>query len=162
MWESFRELLAGHMAAKTIAEQFIGEVQDEPYTDYKVFTEPVTGENVYHARGADEYDLVIPHGVLSAVFRRMPWALQHFAFNGVEDNSGIFIEFSQKGEWRDVKTSHWGEAMIFKDVWPKEISNFDACERVEEYRIIIEQFVKDAVSAEKKANEKNNKKKKSS
>lgn len=145
-----------HEAAKAMAEQFVGEPKAEPYSNFELFVEPVTGENVYHARGneIDEYDLIIPQGILSAVLRRMPFALQHMAFNGQDKDGGIFIEFSQKGEWTEATTKTFGNALIFKDVWPKKIDNFEACERIEVYRVIMEQIVRDAVNASKKANKK--------
>lgn len=62
------------------------------------------------------------------------------------------MEFSQKGPWKEGKDEYFGNAIIFEDVWPKEIDNLEACERIEKYRDAIEQIVKDAIEHAKAQN----------
>lgn len=153
MWQNFRELLMAHKAVKAVAEQFMGEVPDEKYSTRVPFTELVTGEKVYLCRGFDSYDLIIQHGVLSSILREMPWILSKIVFNGNNEYDGICIEFTQKGPWHDATAKPIGNCMVFEEVWSKHIDNLEACERVEEYRFIFEEIIKD-YNAQKETNKK--------
>jgi hypothetical protein len=154
MFEGYRELLMAHQAAKEMAEKFVGEPvnRDEPYSRYILYTEPVTDTMVYYAMGADNYDLVIPRGVLSSILMHIPWSLKHLSFHGVDETGSIFVEFSQLGPWRERTTETFGDVLIFDDVHPKKIDNLEACERIEVYRSTMEEIIKDAINAAKKEN----------
>lgn len=143
-----------HQAAREMAEKFVGEPKEEPYTKFILYTEPVTTQNVYYAMGADQYDLVIPQGELSAILRQMPFALSHLAFHGVDEDGSIFVEFSQKGPWKECTTEMFGNVLIFEDIHIKKIDNFEACERAEQYRYVMEEIIKDAINASKKKRKK--------
>ena len=145
--------MATHIAAKQVAEKFVGEAQETKYNHYTRFVEPITQDPVYYARGDYEYDLVIPLGVLSNILQRRPWLWGRLIFVGTNENGAVFSAFNVKGPWNPDCDKFFGNSVIFQDVWPIEVKNLDACERIDLYRPIFEQVIKDILDEQEKANQ---------